>query len=97
MKADTPDTTALREKVIGTWRMLSWKRKLVDSGVESDALGPNPFGYISYAPDGRLMVFVLKSGRPLPASTPPTPETVDPMDGKRCTYKVEFERALSPR
>lgn len=150
MKADAPDTTALREKIIGTWRMLSWKRKLVDSGLESDALGPDPFGYVSYAPDGRLMVFVLKSGRPLPASNPPTPaekialfeslfayvgsydvepdrvvhhidgswnelwtgttqtrllsfedgrlvyttpETVDPMDGKRCTYRVEFERA----
>ena len=22
-----------------------------------------------------------------------TPETIDPMDGKRCTYRVEFERA----
>jgi len=35
----------------------------VPSGEESDALGPDPFGYISYASDGRLMVFVLKSGR----------------------------------
>lgn len=154
MKADAPDATALREKVIGTWRMLSWKRRLVDSGVETDALGPNPSGYISYAPDGRLMVFVLKSSRPMPRSTLPTPEekialfdslfayvgsyeveadrvvhhidgswnelwtgttqtrllsfedgrlvyttpeTVDPMDGKLCTYRVEFERASAPR
>jgi|TARA_R100001369_G_scaffold88561_3_gene125221 hypothetical protein len=130
--------------------MLSWKRVLVLSGEESDALGPNPFGYINYAPDGRLMVFVLKSGRPKPKSSPPspeekialfdsffayvgsyevladrvihtldgswnelwtgtkqtrllsfsgenliysTPETVDPMDGRLCTYRVEFERA----
>jgi hypothetical protein len=130
--------------------MLSWKRVLVPSGEESDALGPSPFGYISYSPDGRLMVFVLKSGRPKPQSSPPspeekialfdslfayvgsyevqadrvihtldgswnelwtgtkqtrllsfaaghliytTPETVDPMDGRLCTYRVEFERA----
>jgi len=130
--------------------MVAWKRRLVASGEESDALGPNPFGYINYAPDGRLMVFVLRSGRPRPASTPPTKEekvalfdsmfayvgtyvvehdrvihtldgswnelwtgtrqvrmlsfengnliyttaeTVDPMDGKLCTYKVTFERA----
>jgi hypothetical protein len=130
--------------------MLSWKRVLVETGEEADVLGANPFGYINYAPDGRLMVFVLKSGRPRPKSSPPTaeeklalfdtmfayvgtytveqdrvvhridgswneawtgttqvrllsfeggkliyrtPETVDPMDGKLCTYRVEFERA----
>ena len=145
------DTSSdLRLKILGTWRMLAWKRVLVESGEESDALGPNPFGYISYAPDGRLMVFVLKSGRPKPLASPPTnaekialydslfayvgtyrveadrvlhyldgswnelwtgtqqtrflnfedgkliyttSETVDPMDGKLCTYRVTFERA----
>jgi hypothetical protein len=140
----------LRDRILGTWRMLAWKRVLMETGEESDALGPDPFGYINYAPDGRLMVFVLKSGRPKPSSIPPsdaeklalfdtmfayvgtfaleddrvvhtldgswneswtgtqqvrmlaiqegrlvytTPETVDPMNGKRCTYRVTFERA----
>jgi hypothetical protein len=130
--------------------MLAWTRRLAASGEESDALGPNPFGYINYAPDGRVMVFVLRSGRRRPSANPPsdaekvalfdtmfayvgtfevqsdrvihtldgswnelwtgtrqtrlvsfedgrlvytTPETVDPMDGKLCTYKVTFERA----
>ena len=150
MTTETPNAAALRERIIGTWRMLSWKRILLNSGEESDALGPDPFGYINYSPDGRLMVFVLKSGRPRPMASPPTPEeklalfdslfayvgsytvesdrvvhtldgswnelwtgtnqtrllsfkdgrliyttpeTVDPMDGQMCTYKVEFERA----
>jgi hypothetical protein len=150
MSNDIHAVPDLGSRLLGTWRMLSWKRVLVPSGDESDALGPSPFGYISYAPDGRLMVFVLKSGRPRPQSNPPspaekialfdslfayvgsyevqadrvihtldgswnelwtgtkqtrllsfdgehliytTPETVDPMDGKLCTYRVEFERA----
>lgn len=148
----TSDARSLRDQLLGTWRMLAWKRILVDSGDESDALGPNPFGYINYSPDGRLMVFVLKSGRPKPKASPPTqdeklalfdslfayvgsytveadrvvhvldgswnelwtgttqtrllsfrdglliyttPETVDPMDGRLCTYRIEFERAGS--
>ena len=147
---ETPDSSDVGAKILGTWRMLSWKRVLVASGEESDALGPDPFGYINYAADGRLMVFVLKSGRPKPKSSPPTAdekialfdslfayvgtysveadrvvhaldgswnelwtgtkqtrllslqsgrliyrtgETVDPMDGKLCTHRVEFERA----
>ena len=150
MTTDTQSISELRGRILGTWRMLSWQRKLVESGEESDALGPNPFGYINYASDGHLMVFVLRSGRPRPVTTLPTvqekvalfdtmfayvgtyvvendrvihtlegswnelwtgtqqirllsfesgrliyttPETVDPMDGKLCTYKVTFERA----
>lgn len=144
------DSSDLRARILGTWRMLSWKRIFVSTGEQRDALGPDPFGYINYAPDGRVMVFVLKSGRPKPKSNPPTteekvalfdsmfayvgtyrveadrvihsldgswnelwtgttqtrmlslqnarliyttPETVDPMDGKLCVYRVEFERA----
>lgn len=150
--SDTSASAGMSAQIIGTWRMLSWKRVLVETGDESEALGPNPFGYINYSPDGRVMVFVLKSGRPRPTSSPPTsqeklelfdslfayvgvyrveqdrvihkldgswnelwtgttqvrllsfengnliyktPETVDPMDGKLCTYRVEFERALA--
>ncbi|MGF6778470.1 hypothetical protein P3T21_003689 [Paraburkholderia sp. GAS334] len=112
-------------------------------------LGPNPFGYINYSADGRVMVFVLRSGRLRPASNPlnneekialfdsmfayigtyvvesdrvihtldgswnelwtgkrqvrflafrgdrliyTTPETIDPIDGKLCTYEVTFSR-----
>jgi len=149
METTPNDGYDLRTRILGTWRMLSWKRILVSTGEQSDALGPDPFGYVNYSPDGRLMVFVLKSVRPKPKSTPPTPdekvalfdslfayvgtyrvdsdraihtldgswnelwtgttqtrilsfengsliyttpETVDPMDGKLCTYRVEFER-----
>jgi Lipocalin-like domain len=146
MDSKAQSAEALRQRILGTWRMLAWKRKLVESAEEADALGPDPFGYINYSPDGRLMVFVLRSGRPRPSSNPPTdtekvalfdtmfayvgtyavepdrvlhtldgswnetrqtrflsfengnlvyttPETIDPMDGKLCTYKVTFERA----
>ena len=150
MATISADPGDLRTRILGTWRMLSWKKILISTGEQSDALGPNPFGYINYAADGRLMVFVLKSGRPKPKTNPPTPEekialfdslfayvgmyrtesdrvihtldgswnelwtgttqtrmlsfqgerliyatpeTVDPMDGKLCTYQVEFERA----
>jgi len=147
--SQAPARKPIREAIVGTWRMLAWKRKVVESGEVSDVLGPDPFGYINYAPDGRMMVFVLRSGRSRPSVSPPssaekialfdsmfayvgtyevesdrvvhtldgswnelwtgtrqtrllsfenehlvyrTPETVDPMDGKACTYEVTFER-----
>jgi hypothetical protein len=150
MSAKSPEEVPPAESILGTWRMLSWTRTLLSSGETSDALGPNPFGYINYGPDGRVMVFVLRRGRARPTSNPPsdsekialfdsmfayvgtyevqsdqvihtvdgswnelwtgtqqtrllsfefdrlvyrTHETIDPMDGKRCTYTVTFERA----
>jgi Lipocalin-like domain len=140
---------SLHQRILGTWNILSWKRTLIESGEESDAFGPNPTGYINYAPDNRLMVLVLQGNRLRPSGNPPTerekvalfdsmfayagtyvveldrvihnldaswnelwtgtlqtrfisfennrliyttPETVDPMDGKLCTYKVELSR-----
>ncbi|ODV40626.1 hypothetical protein AWV79_06085 [Cupriavidus sp. UYMMa02A] len=141
--------SSLRTRILGTWRMRTWTRRVVDTGELTDALGPHPFGYINYSADGRVMVFVLRNGRLRPTSSPPnneekialfdsmfayvgtyvvesdriihtvdgswnelwtgtqqvrfialqgtrlvygTPETIDPMDGKLCTYEVTFSR-----
>src|SRR5574337_2125887 len=67
-----PEIAPLHEKIVGTWRMLSWKRLSIPGGEEADALGTNPFGYINYAPDGRVMVCVLQAGRPRATANPPT-------------------------
>ena len=95
-EGQSPD--ALRQRILGSWRMLAWKRKLVESSQESDALGPDPFGYINYSPDGRLMVFVLRSGRLPPSSSPPTDaEKValfDTMFAYVGTYAVEADRVV---
>ena len=149
MKIVKDKTTSLHQQILGTWEILAWKRRLVESGEESDAFGPAPTGCINYSPDGRLMVLILRGDRPRPSENPPTesekialfdsmfayagsyaiesdrvihnldaswnelwtgtlqtrfisfeneqliyttPETVDPMDGKLCTYKVTLVR-----
>lgn len=49
--------------LIGSWRMLSWTRRSVANGEVTDALGPNPIGYIAYHADGRMMAFVQQRDR----------------------------------
>jgi len=56
------DATAL----LGTWKMVSWTREVVATGETSDAMGPNPIGYIAYHADGRMMALVIKRNRPTP-------------------------------
>ncbi|MBZ9793002.1 lipocalin-like domain-containing protein [Rhizobium sp. 3T7] len=56
----------------GTWRMVSWKRKMVASGTVSDVMGPDPVGFLSYQPDGRMMALVVSSERPVSNGKMPT-------------------------
>ena len=63
-----PDAAAL----LGTWKMVAWTRQVVATGEISDAMGPNPIGYIAYHADGRMMALVLRRDRPALAGAAPT-------------------------
>ncbi|MCG5237686.1 lipocalin-like domain-containing protein [Xanthobacter oligotrophicus] len=84
-----PDASAL----LGTWRMVSWTRTVVATGVTTDAMGANPNGYIAYHADGRMMALVVSSQRKkLGAPTPTDPEKValfDSMLAYAATYEIK--------
>src|SRR5215472_13379286 len=61
-------------QLVGTWRMLSWKREFADTGEVVDALGPDPIGYLSYGADGRVRAIVVRRERQPPRSVPPMAE-----------------------
>ncbi len=60
------------DDLLGTWRMISWKKESVATGETVDALGPDPHGFITYTADGRVTVIVVPRERKPPASMPPT-------------------------
>jgi hypothetical protein len=59
-------------QLVGTWRMLTWRREFSDTGEQIDALGADPVGFVSYGADGRVHAIVVKRDRPSPASLPPS-------------------------
>jgi hypothetical protein len=53
--------------VVGTWRLASATRKIVESGEVIDAYGgPNPTGWLTYGKDGRMMVICAFENRRRP-------------------------------
>lgn len=54
--------------------MVRWQREVLATGHRSDALGPDPIGYVSYGADGRMSAFVVKRDRQPPAGAVPTDE-----------------------
>lgn len=61
-----------QSQLVGTWKFVSWTKEFTETGERVDALGPNPFGYISYASDGRMYAIAVRGDRQAPENTPST-------------------------
>jgi len=56
------------EQFYGTWRLVSFTTKVVATGETTDFFGPSPHGFLTYGRDGRVLVLLVNSKRPKPAS-----------------------------
>jgi hypothetical protein len=60
--------SAAEEDIVGTYRLVSDTRKVLDTGEVFYTYGKHPAGYIMYGKEGRMLVLVLKDDRPRPES-----------------------------
>ncbi|MBB4233940.1 hypothetical protein GGD57_000478 [Rhizobium esperanzae] len=78
--------------------MLSWTREIVATGEITDAMGPDPIGYISYNSDGRMMALVVNRHRPaLKGERPSDDEKIalfDSMLAYSASYTLEEGRVI---
>jgi hypothetical protein len=49
--------------LIGTWKLVSANAINADGTIDSEVYGANPIGYITYTPDGHMMVMFARSDR----------------------------------
>jgi Lipocalin-like domain len=63
---------ATRGRLIGTWTLVAVVKEDLATGEKTDLWGPNPVGYINYAPDGRMMVINARADRDRPVGPDPT-------------------------
>lgn len=69
--AAAEDIDAVKRKLIGTWKLVSYIREEIPSGRTSDVMGPHPSGYLIYGADGRMMVIFVHSDRKKPSGAVP--------------------------
>src|ERR1051325_7440159 len=58
----------LRDRLIGTWRLVSAMREEIPSGLKTPFLGENPAGFLHYMPEGRMLALITRAGRKKPAA-----------------------------
>ena len=69
-------SVAMAEDLTGTYKLISSKRKIVETGEVLDTWGANPRGFITYGKDGRMLVLIVADDRPKPESV----ETITDLD-----------------
>jgi hypothetical protein len=62
------ENKALRDRLIGTWRLVAAEREDLPSGEKTAFLGDNPTGFLHYMPDGRMLALITRAGRKKPAA-----------------------------
>jgi len=72
--AQTSPAVTDQQKMVGTWKLVSYVRDEMPAGKKSDVMGAHPSGYINYSADGRLILIIVGSDRKKPAASVATPE-----------------------
>jgi hypothetical protein len=61
-----------KDKIIGTWKLLSFYDESVESGKKANVLGENPRGHFIFTPDDRVALVIVAASREGPKGLPPT-------------------------
>ncbi|MBR0937409.1 lipocalin-like domain-containing protein [Bradyrhizobium jicamae] len=56
--------------LLGTWKLKSFVREVAGTGERYNQMGEQPYGYISYASDGRMIAFFVSDEQPRPRAEP---------------------------
>ena len=59
---------AADDDIVGTYRLITSNRVILETGETEDSYGKNPSGFMTYGRDGRMMGIVVFSDRPKPES-----------------------------
>jgi hypothetical protein len=72
--------------VIGTWKLQSYVREVIASGLRFNQFGEAPDGYLGYAPDGRMYAIFTRHDRIVPRDAVPTDEEGVQLLGSMVAY-----------
>lgn len=81
---------------LGTWKLQSLTVEDLETGQKTDMLGPHPSGYLTYGPDCRMSVVIVRDDRKAPAALVPTDaEKIDLYNGLIAyagTYSIDGDK-----
>ena len=90
--AATPSLAEDSNKVIGTWKLVSYEVEIQATGQRSPVMGDRPTGYATFTPEGRIF-FVLTGEARKPAKTDhERAELLNTLVAYSGTYRLEGDK-----
>ena len=88
----TPSLAEDSNKVIGTWKLVSYEVEIQATGQKGPVMGDKPTGYATFTPEGRIF-FVLTGGERKPAKTDhERAELLNTLVAYSGTYRLEGDK-----
>ena len=83
-----PQSTADQNALVGSWRLVSYKRVL-DDGPPQNGLGEHPKGFVILTPEGRAVLLTTADGRKAATNDPERAQLWKSMVAYTGKYRVE--------
>lgn len=80
--------------LLGSWKLISAPVRMEDTGEVIEPLGPDPRGYVIFAPNGRMMVILTAGGRSPPANDTESAALFHAMTAYTGRFEVHQNRVL---
>ena len=87
-----PSFGADSNKVIGTWKLVSYETEIQASGTKEPAMGQNPTGYALFNTDGRVFLLITGDARKPAKTAEERAELLTTLIAYTGTYRVEAEK-----
>lgn len=83
----------LQRRLLGTWKLVSAVREEIPSGRKTDFFGPDPVGYLTYSPEGRMFALIVRGDRKRPAGAVAAPAEIEALFKSAVSYTGKYSVA----
>ena len=80
------------DKVVGTWKLVSYETEVQATGENEPAMGQNPTGYVVFNAEGRVFLVLTGEGRKAGKTDPERAELLSTLVAYSGTYSVEGDQ-----
>jgi hypothetical protein len=84
-----------RDKVVGTWKLISYEVEVQATGQKSPVMGEKPTGYATFTPEGRVFFVLTGEARKTAKTDQERAELLNTLVAYSGTYTVEGEKWIT--
>jgi hypothetical protein len=90
-----PSFASENDKVIGTWKLLSYEVEAQSDGKKGPVMGDHPSGYVTFSPEGRVFFVLTGESRKAAKTDQEKAELLSTLVAYTGTYRVEGDKWIT--